>query len=137
MRYLLTCLILIPCQISLAQSIQKVKELDKAAVYATYTTLNGKVYFDYRGEFYVTDGSESGTHPIKKIVNYPDGISNIITYRNKMIFIANNGEDKELWVSDGTTNGTHMLVGTGVKGTCLDELNGYVYFLRERQHPRH
>lgn len=87
----------------------------------TYYTLGDKLLFalnDYGGptergyEFWVTNGTEAGTHLLKEI--YPgltNGVSgNGVVVGSKFIF---DGKDpvagSELWVSDGSTSGTVLL----------------------------
>ncbi len=90
-----------------------------------FTQLGDKLYFSATGtdgnELYVTDGTELGTKQVKDI--YP-GIASFPPYTpnssnsrfftefaGKLYFTADNGVNgEELWVTDGTTDGTYMVV---------------------------
>lgn len=81
---------------------------------------NNKLYFvandeSYNVELWVTDGTTSGTYMLKDIsTGFGSSFPQLITVlNNKILFSADNtiasGKNEELWVSDGTTSGTHML----------------------------
>ena len=88
------------------------------------TELNGKLYFSADDgkngrELWVTDGTSEGTQLLADINPDLDGEDGVINGSNpdnltelngKLYFSADNGEGKELWVSDGTTQGTQLLV---------------------------
>ena len=64
------------------------------------------------GELWSTDGTRSGTIPIKDINpgRASSGIRFITRWRNLAIFQANDGtHGAELWITDGTTTGTRLL----------------------------
>lgn len=81
---------------------------------STPTVFNNKLYFcatysnpPSNGQYglFETDGTVSGTKHIKVVV--ADGIA---IFNNKMYFAGeNSSRNTELWVSDGTTNGTQLL----------------------------
>jgi len=87
----------------------------------TYYTLGNKMLFalfDYGGptekgtEFWVTDGTESGTQVLKDI--YPGSTSGVsgkgIVMGSKFVFDGNeSAHGSELWTSDGTPAGTLLL----------------------------
>ena len=96
-----------------------------------FTKLNDKLYFsaddgENGRELWVTDGTAEGTQLLKDI--YPSNSEygslnsapdNLIEFNDKLYFSANDGENgRELWVSDGTAEGTQML---------LDIYPGYDY----------
>lgn len=82
---------------------------------------NGRLYFKAQDgihgyEYWVTDGTEEGTYMIKDI--NPDGPytpvsdrpSDLTEYNGKLYFYATDGtHGKELWVTDGTEEGTYMV----------------------------
>ena len=76
-----------------------------------FASWNGHVYFtataDYIQGLWRTDGTEAGTELIKNHLN----AHNYTPLGNKLLFRATGNEaGAELWVSDGSTNGTHMLM---------------------------
>jgi len=90
------------------------------------TPIGNKLYFtattDTEGrELWVSDGTEAGTHIVKDInpgtkllngIESPDDsyITRMTAMDNKLYFAATQNHDKEPWVSDGTENGTKLLV---------------------------
>jgi ELWxxDGT repeat protein len=84
--------------------------------FVSLKSLNGKLYFTNEGWnkiLYESDGSTQGTRIIKDFTNDPDGTfiySINLHYNNKILFTAyGNSAGLELWVSDGTSVGTHIL----------------------------
>lgn len=87
------------------------------------TTMGGKLYFagDAGGtgrELWTSDGTEAGTHLLKEIrpgsaagLGDPNGIVTPFgVIGNRLLFPANDGvHGSELWVSDGTADGTRLL----------------------------
>jgi ELWxxDGT repeat protein len=75
-------------------------------------------------ELWVTDGSTEGTHMVADLVPGAGGIvteqlEQMTSFRGLLYFRFNDGEYNhgfELWVSDGTTLGTHLFkdIGTGL-----------------------
>jgi ELWxxDGT repeat protein len=54
-----------------------------------------------------SDGSASGTVPIRVFADKPHSLTNA---NGKLFFVANDGvQGSQLWVSDGTVNGTHVV----------------------------
>lgn len=104
-----------------------------ASAYSLYT-YNGKVYFcgvdgdpyfgtEYHGaELWCSDGTEEGTYMVKDIMpnssNYGSSGSNpqrFMEFNGMLYFVAydggqgvNGGHSSELWVTDGTEEGTHL-----------------------------
>lgn len=71
-----------------------------------FKTFNGYLYFTTNDIFWVTNGTEASTQRVKDISVHSD----FFVYDNKLYFNANDGEHgSELWVSDGTPEGTLML----------------------------
>src|ERR1051325_7394382 len=94
-------------------------------------------------EPWVSDGTEAGTHQIADILPGPNGSTDSIypiTYvpiGNRALFLAKDGvHGRELWVTDGTAAGTHMVHDflPGPKGAWdfgvpfIKVLNGRAYF---------
>lgn len=75
-------------------------------------------FSDYLNHLYVTDGTSSGTTMIRSFIPYdtyadPDGFPKHMTPANDLgllFFVARDEQyGEELWVSDGTPDGTRML----------------------------
>ncbi len=87
-----------------------------------FTPINGKLVFVgddsiHGKEVWVTDGTTNGTTLLKDInpySNYAFGGSDpnsFIVYNNKVLFSANDStHGREIWVTDGTTAGTQLLL---------------------------
>ena len=113
--------------------------------------LNGKIYFSASDgengrELWVSDGTTGGTKLLVDINSDNSSFSNssaptdFIKYNDKLYFSADDGENgRELWVSDGTSEGTNLVAdinsGTGRYGepsgsfpNDFIELNGKLYF---------
>ena len=82
------------------------------------TEFNNQLYFsaddsENGDELWVSDGTTEGTQLVKDINPgsdyYNDSFPSYLTeFNNKLYFTADDGENGyELWVSDGTTEGTH------------------------------
>jgi ELWxxDGT repeat protein len=101
---------------------------------------NDKLYFKGNNgesgeELFVTDGTAEGTQLVKDINpgedpygnNNSSTPGNFVEFNDKLYFSANDGENGEgLFVSDGTAEGTQLLVDLNPKG----EENGYNYASR-------
>jgi ELWxxDGT repeat protein len=105
--------------------------------------LNHKLYFPAHTnsvgqELFVTDGTTTGTQLVKNINTttgneyynvhsrpnsfFSDGIS-------KVYFFADNGlQGDELWITDGTNNGTQMLIETQPGITQRGDVPSYYFF---------
>jgi ELWxxDGT repeat protein len=99
------------------------------------TEFNNKLYFSANDgvngrELWVSDGTENGTQLVKDInpgssEGYPDSSypGDFTEFNNKLYFNANDGVNgRELWVSDGTENGTQL-----VKDINPGSSEGYPY----------
>ena len=118
-----------------------------------FTEFNDKLYFSANDgesgrELWVTDGTVEGTQLLVDInpggsgYYYGNGSSprDFTEFNDKLYFSANNGESgRELWVTDGTVEGTQLLVdinpggsgyyyGNGSYPSDLTEFNGKLYF---------
>ncbi len=81
---------------------------------------DGKVFFlkDNSGtpgeELWVTNGAPSNAHMVAQLSSEPDGSTNlngrIIKLGSQVQFIINDGADREIWRSDGTSTGTNPYV---------------------------
>ncbi|HWS71400.1 MAG TPA: hypothetical protein VN605_04770, partial [Thermoanaerobaculia bacterium] len=108
-----------------------------ASIPAAYlTALNGRVYFAGREaatgmELWSTDGTAAGT---SRVVDLNAGAASTFAVDNSAIAVAGNrlilyGTNGELGVSDGTANGTRILLRGGhFFIPKLTVLNGIVYF---------
>lgn len=125
MKNLITTLLIVTsAHISVSgQSIQNVTTLTSTdhelQMYNIYTEYSGKLYFASRNSLWVTDGTGTGTQVVKEFASYSipstsDPASSIYcltTLNNQLIFTAYDSTyGFELWTSDGTTNGTKMLL---------------------------
>jgi ELWxxDGT repeat protein len=121
---------------------------------SNFVELNDKLYFSANNrengnELYVTDGTAEGTQLVADIYpgkdNYGNGNpgaypTNLVEFNDKLYFTANNGENgNELYVSDGTAEGTQLLAdlrtGEDIFGNTYGsypdnflEFNGKLYF---------
>lgn len=112
-----------------------------------YMTLVGdKVYFQAYGdatsgiELWVTDGTTNGTTLVKDIYpglngGYPNSSypSNFYAFGSQVLFPAETELGQELWVTDGTPDGTTLVkdintVSTHSSPRGFTEFNGMVYF---------
>ena len=104
----------------------------KSSYAANFTELNDKLYFtandgETGNELWVSDGTAEGTHLLVDInpgtsegyyyyesdYSYPNSsyAANFTELKDKLYFTANDGVNgNELWVSDGTAEGTQLLV---------------------------
>ncbi len=85
---------------------------------------NDRLYFNADNgengrELFVSDGTADGTQLVKDIrpgttdygYNYSSSPENLVEFNNQIFFSANDGENgNELFVSDGTAEGTQLLV---------------------------
>jgi len=81
-----------------------------------FVEMNGQLYFSWGfNELWKTDGTEVGTVLIKTFSGHVghsssyDGQRNMVALGNQLIFVADDGEGRELWRSDGTTVGTVLV----------------------------
>ena len=102
-------------------SYQDVNEESIGSQPRQFMLLGEKLFFaatnyEYGHEIWYTDGTTSGTKLLKDIFpgESPSSSSPKIVFNNKLYFSANDGEDPndpnpELWVTDGTSEGTQRL----------------------------
>lgn len=81
-----------------------------------FVELNGELYFVVgHDQLWKTDGTDSGTTLVKTFsgsVGYFsnfNGENNMLVFNNQLIFVADDGQGRELWRSDGTTLGTVLV----------------------------
>ena len=93
---------------------------------SNFTEFNDRLYFtandgENGNELWITDGTSEGTNLLSDInPNNGSGnyfyagssyASNFIEFNDRLYFTANDGENgNELWVSDGTSEGTNLLI---------------------------
>jgi ELWxxDGT repeat protein len=107
-----------------------------------FTELNNKLLFSANDgvngrELWVTDGTTGGTKLLKDInpgssegyngETFPDSsyLNDFTIFNNKLYFSANDGENgTELWVTDGTANGTQLVadINPGSEGSDVGGL---------------
>ena len=89
-----------------------------------FVEFNDRLYFSANNgnsgsELFVSDGTDEGTQLLVDLrpgssnygYNYGSNPSNFVEFNNRLYFQANNGESgRELFVSDGTAEGTQLLV---------------------------
>jgi ELWxxDGT repeat protein len=95
------------------------------------TVINDKLFFTANDgvngkELWVSDGTESGTQLVKNIQPNSDSgydgsnPDNLTVFNNKLYFTADNGVNgQELWVSDGTENGTQLVADINSSGQAF------------------
>jgi ELWxxDGT repeat protein len=127
-------------------------DLDGGSVTSQLTELNNKLYFgvtevsngEPTQELWVTDGTTNGTQLVKEInpgisIRNSNNLRNLSKFNNKLYFAVDDGVNgQELWLTDGTTNGTQLLkdINPGSTDSYIDssypsnftELNNRLYF---------
>lgn len=155
LRLVLMCFILfINMNIALGNSPNLVKDIqigggDTHIRHRTIQTDDGTIYFFVVGGngggndgLYRTNGTGAGTVRVKQLIG--EDVKNIAVLGNKLFFSYANrygSTGTELWVSDGTTEGTHIIEdlnpgsGSGLTIVTADKshssliaFNGYLYF---------
>lgn len=87
-----------------------------------------------RGDLFVSDGTEAGTTPVKLIKPNGTSIINMTIVGDKLFFVADDGVNGfELWVTDGTTDGTKMVKDLSLPNSTsfpnnLTDVNGTLFF---------
>lgn len=135
-----------------AMMLMDINSGDEDAFPYTFKNCNGKLFFganteEYGRELWVTDGTPEGTYMVKDI--RPGSESGVVgstsngngaswepfgVLDNKIYFQArDDSHSKELWVSDGTAEGTYMLKDINPGGAqsvpeSFFEFNGKLYF---------
>lgn len=148
MRILLSTLFLSLCCTVLSAQAALVKDIRTGSASSSpseFVEFNGKLIFKATGdslgtELYISDGTEAGTMVLKNIndsTSVAGGSSNpgdFYRFNNQLYFQANNGsQGSELWVTDGTPEGTHLVhdVTDGALSsspTDFIEFDGNLYF---------
>ncbi|HLW66159.1 MAG TPA: ELWxxDGT repeat protein [Gemmataceae bacterium] len=96
---------------------------DGSAQVQYLTVLNNELYFSandgvHGSELWATDGASAGTHMVANINTQPidgnqdfgSGPANLTPVGKKLFFTADDGiHGNELWISDGSTAGTHVV----------------------------
>lgn len=117
---------------------QIVKVIHEDSYVNNLTVVNNVLFFTANDginglELWKTDGTESGTIMVKNINEstqneYNSGPRNLFAFQNKLYFTAyTNANGWELWVSDGTANGTVLLKDIN-EGTNSSEPHSFVSF---------
>jgi len=114
-----------------------VKALPNVNNIVNFAFISGKLFFNYKDtahgdELWISDGSEAGTHLLKDICPNTGGVfgsypREMTVVGNKLFFVADDGTNgRELWVSDGTENGTAMVwdIRNGPDGSFPEHLTG-------------
>jgi ELWxxDGT repeat protein len=122
------------------------------AVRSRFTNLGNRTIFfadhpDTGKEPWVTNGTPAGTHILKDIASGEDDSiitsgndKEIIRVGSRVYFLADDGDHgEELWITDGTSSGTHMVadINAGSDGSWIYNLtlfNGKLYFLVANTH---
>lgn len=150
--FLLVVVAVSSMQSALANSPSLVKDIqsDGGGIRIQHPTIqadDGTVYFFIEGNngggndgLYKTDGTDAGTVRVKQLAG--DSVKNIAVLGNKLLFSYDSSSTGvELWVSDGTSDGTHIIEdlnpgnGSGLTIVSSDNshsslmvFNGYIYF---------
>ena len=113
-----------------------------------FTEFNDRLYFTANNNLWVSDGTNEGTQLVKDVDpgtgdyfgftygSYPDSFTE---FNDRFYFSGDDGENgRELWVSDGTNEGTQLLKDINPEGGYLyaygsyprniTEFNGRLYF---------
>jgi len=122
-------------------NVSEIKVSDTYGLSPYYLTVyNNKLYFSgydnvHGTELWVSDGTVTGTHIVKDINIRTDmgngrtddgSPSRFIVYNNLLYFCANDGVNgNELWVTDGTENGTQMV--KDINSTALKTSSTIIY----------
>jgi ELWxxDGT repeat protein len=123
---LLFVLLSFVCSLCPAQSIELIKDLvpgSSSSDVLEYQEANGTLFFTVAshsigsglssGQLWKTNGDSNSTVMIREFI-HPDGqgkdLLALTSYKKKVYFIANDTTSgSELWTSDGTTAGTHVV----------------------------
>ena len=110
---------------SISQIINRVPNISTASL-STAVVLNNKLYIigvlqgTNHLQVFCIDPTQSGSSMVTAITNssnsYNNGFSQLVTFNNKLFITAQrvipgNPQNTDLYVSDGTANGTHLFDG--------------------------
>ena len=139
-------------QVVLVKDINSTDNYGSSSYPSGLTEFNNKIYFSaFDGqngnELWVSDGTTAGTTLVKDInpnvgqygyAYNPSNPSGFTEFNDQLYFSANDGENgSELWVTDGTTAGTQLLINinpspgnysSSSSPSSLTEFNGKLYF---------
>ena len=140
------------------EGTQLVKDINPNPIYPgtdsspnDFVESNGKLFFKADDgttgeELWISDGTTEGTQLVKDInpdvstfYYYPQGVGSypepLIEVAGKLFFTADDGTNgRELWVSDGTTEGTQLFkdlnpgIGAGSSPYSFVEVDGKLFF---------
>jgi ELWxxDGT repeat protein len=69
--------------------------------------VNNRMFFVLNGQLYTTDGTSDGTVLVKD--GFTDVPLTLTAFKGMLYFSADDGNGRQLWVSDGTNAGTHRV----------------------------
>lgn len=118
---------------NLYTEMQYLKEKVVSGNHLFFTTY-GKISGRSAVEFFVTDGTSAGTFKLEINSAGNDDASGLYGFAGNAFFAANDGVNgKELWVSDGTKNGTYLVEDINPTGSSNPynflTYNDKLYFL--------
>jgi ELWxxDGT repeat protein len=100
----------------------------------SFVAAGNKLFFAANQALWFTDFTDAGTHSLGALVGGTVA-GNVAATGDRVVFNSSDStHGHELWVSDGTTEGTHLLVDLstlssfGSNPTDLASINGVVYF---------
>ena len=101
---------------------------------AQLTNVEGVLYFvTANGALWKSDGTASGTVQVSTIPGGSPTISDLTAVGDTLFFVANGDRGRELYKSDGTTEGTALVKDISPRGNSnpasLTEVNGTLYFV--------
>jgi len=80
--------------------------------------VNGKLFFTFynyyyypSNQLYTSDGTSAGTYPVSSYNGTP---LHLTSSNGLLYFIADDGTGSNVWISDGTTGGTHGVNSNGI-----------------------
>ena len=129
-----------------ADGTQLLKDINPGSPYSNvsnFTEFDGKLFFSADdgvtgNELWVSDGTADGTQLLKDINpdNNPDNFlgsyaSNFTEFDGKLLFTANDLIGGQLWVSDGTADGTQLLKDISISNSYASnftEFDGKLLF---------
>jgi len=90
-----------------AQSIENVKRLSNYSYSNSYQNYNSSLFFSFDNALWKTGGDSNSTIIVKQ---FSYDIKSLMVWNGKLYFFADDGQSGwELWLSDGTTQGTQLV----------------------------